>query len=241
MSMHPQNGNGADGEPQGAPNVYHPYPDGRTAPVYEAYADPAAAHGWQGEYDEASYVQGAGDVDTEQLSVYVDEGDAGPRDESHGHGGSHRRARGRAGGPDRRRTIRLAAIAAGAACLVLLVAVIAGLFDSGSSGGPTPSSQGEEKADKKGGEPSAGESASATRQPGSGGDATASPSGTATTSKEPGDAESRSADPTDSTPTTKAPVTETPTTTAAPTADEPGNGNGGGNPGHGQGSTKGPR
>lgn len=236
--MHPQNGNGADGEPQGAPNVYHPYPDGRTAPAYEAYTDPAAAHGWQGEYDDRAYGDGAGDVDTEQMDVYVDEVDAGPREESHGRGGSHRRAR--TGGPDRRRTIRLAAIAAGAACLVLLVAVIAGLFDSGSSGGSTPSSQGkEETGDKKGGEPSTGQSASPTRQPGSGDDETASASATPAPSKEPGDDESGSADPTESSTATKAPVTKAPTTAAAPTTNEPGNGNG--NPGHGQGATKKPR
>ncbi|MER7229298.1 hypothetical protein ABT370_39965, partial [Streptomyces rubradiris] len=42
--------------PQGAggalgvrPNVYHPLP--APAPAYEQYADPAAAHGWQNDYD----------------------------------------------------------------------------------------------------------------------------------------------------------------------------------------------
>ncbi|MCZ0210749.1 hypothetical protein OZK63_35755, partial [Streptomyces sp. UMAF16] len=31
------------------PNVYHPLP--APAPAYEQYADPAAAHGWQNDYD----------------------------------------------------------------------------------------------------------------------------------------------------------------------------------------------
>ncbi|MFB6843442.1 hypothetical protein ACFCXS_01010 [Streptomyces sp. NPDC056373] len=39
------------GEPQGPPNVY--LPQGVTPPAYDAYADPAAAHGWQDVYDPA--------------------------------------------------------------------------------------------------------------------------------------------------------------------------------------------
>lgn len=36
------------GEPQGPPNVY--LPQGAAPPAYDAYADPAAAHGWQDVY-----------------------------------------------------------------------------------------------------------------------------------------------------------------------------------------------
>ncbi|GAA2398940.1 hypothetical protein [Streptomyces coeruleofuscus] len=36
------------GEPQGPPNVY--LPQGAAPPAYDAYADPAAAHGWQDAY-----------------------------------------------------------------------------------------------------------------------------------------------------------------------------------------------
>ncbi|MET8563901.1 hypothetical protein ABZV75_26280, partial [Streptomyces flaveolus] len=41
--------NGAGGAPGSRPNVYHPQP--APAPAYEQYADPAAAHGWQNDYD----------------------------------------------------------------------------------------------------------------------------------------------------------------------------------------------
>ncbi|MCZ0987253.1 hypothetical protein O1M54_19145 [Streptomyces diastatochromogenes] len=41
---------GAGGEPGAAPNVYHPR--AASAPSYEEYGDPAAAHGWQNAYDE---------------------------------------------------------------------------------------------------------------------------------------------------------------------------------------------
>ncbi|MGW0501230.1 hypothetical protein ACWD0Z_39190, partial [Streptomyces sp. NPDC003007] len=44
-------------EPQGVPNVY--LPQSAAPPVYDAYADPAAAHGWQDVYD--ATVGGAGD------------------------------------------------------------------------------------------------------------------------------------------------------------------------------------
>ncbi|MDN3265090.1 hypothetical protein QWJ26_35850, partial [Streptomyces sp. CSDS2] len=40
---------GAGGTPGVRPNVYHPLP--APAPAYEQYADPAAAHGWQNDYD----------------------------------------------------------------------------------------------------------------------------------------------------------------------------------------------
>ncbi|MGW0375536.1 hypothetical protein ACWDZW_43175, partial [Streptomyces coeruleorubidus] len=39
------------GEPQGPPNVYLPQTD--PPPAYDAYADPAAAHGWRDVYDPA--------------------------------------------------------------------------------------------------------------------------------------------------------------------------------------------
>ncbi|WP_432117117.1 hypothetical protein [Streptomyces sp. bgisy032] len=44
------------GEPQGPPNVY--LPQGAPPPAYDAYPDPAAAHGWQDVYDSADPAAG---------------------------------------------------------------------------------------------------------------------------------------------------------------------------------------
>lgn len=38
------------GGPESPPNVYLPQGDADATPAYEAYADPAAAHGWQDSY-----------------------------------------------------------------------------------------------------------------------------------------------------------------------------------------------
>ncbi|MFC8346392.1 hypothetical protein [Streptomyces sp. NPDC057280] len=117
---HPENGIGAAGAPQGAPNVYHPQPG--PPPSYDAYADPAIAHGWQNAYDETaelpSMALGApGLPEAPRLPV-----GAGPR--------SRRKPK---TAPWRSRR---AAVAAGAVGAVSVVAIIAGLSLSGSSDGP---------------------------------------------------------------------------------------------------------
>ncbi|AZP20087.1 hypothetical protein EJC51_30845 [Streptomyces aquilus] len=122
MSRPPQyeNGIGAAGEPQGAPNVYHPQPE--PPPSYDAYADPAIAHGWQNTYDETaelpSLALGAPGL-AEAPAAPVG---AGPR--------SRRKPK---TGPWRSRRV---AVAAGAVGAVSVAALIAGFSLSGSSDGP---------------------------------------------------------------------------------------------------------
>ena len=65
-------------EPQGAPNVY--LPQAAAPPVYDAYADPAAAHGWQDVYDTTEYDTTAYDT--------TDTGGAGHPGGADGTGGS---------------------------------------------------------------------------------------------------------------------------------------------------------
>ncbi|OUC81710.1 hypothetical protein CA983_42885, partial [Streptomyces swartbergensis] len=48
------------GEPQGPPNVYVPQAD--PPPAYDAYPDPAAAHGWEDVYDPQDATRGMGDT-----------------------------------------------------------------------------------------------------------------------------------------------------------------------------------
>lgn len=55
------------------PNVYHPVGDSRATPAYEAFMDPAAAHGWQNAYD-----------DTVQLDEIVADGPGAVGDGSGG-------------------------------------------------------------------------------------------------------------------------------------------------------------
>ncbi|KPI04966.1 hypothetical protein OK006_6922, partial [Actinobacteria bacterium OK006] len=49
-----------NGETEAEPRVYLPSGDGEAPPAYEAYADPAAAHGWQDAYDGAGAYDGPG-------------------------------------------------------------------------------------------------------------------------------------------------------------------------------------
>jgi hypothetical protein len=59
------------------PNVYHPLDDSHGTPAYEAFTDPAAAHGWQNAYD-----------DTVQLDEIVADGPGAVGDGSGGRNGS---------------------------------------------------------------------------------------------------------------------------------------------------------
>lgn len=59
------------------PNVYHPLDDSHGTPAYEAFTDPAAAHGWQNAYD-----------DTVQLDEIVVDGPGAVGDGSGGRNGS---------------------------------------------------------------------------------------------------------------------------------------------------------
>ncbi|MDC0771300.1 hypothetical protein [Streptomyces sp. HD] len=45
--------------PEASPSVYHPQAE--PSPVYDAYADPAAAHGWQNAYDETTELPPVGE------------------------------------------------------------------------------------------------------------------------------------------------------------------------------------
>ncbi|MFF9023702.1 hypothetical protein [Streptomyces eurythermus] len=122
----------APGGPPGVrPNVYHPLP--APAPAYEEYADPAAAHGWQNDYDatrELPPVTGAPDGPAEPAPPGLSGAGAG-------RAGARRAGRGRA----RRRAAgrRRAVVAGGALAAVAgTVAVIAALSGTGSPDGSRP-------------------------------------------------------------------------------------------------------
>lgn len=118
------------GESQEPPNVYHPYPD--TEPVYDAHADPAAAHGWQNAYDETAELP---PVPHGLPPVPNGQG------ENRHSGPGRRRARGKRGDWRNRRV----AVAVGAVGAVSVAALIAGFAFSGSSAdGP------EDKGDRGG-------------------------------------------------------------------------------------------
>ncbi|MEU6574475.1 hypothetical protein [Streptomyces sp. NPDC046805] len=247
---HPLNGvHQQNGGAQGAPNVYHPYPD--ATPEYDQYADPAAAHGWQSAYDQTAELppvtdDGRGDADHEDEGHLTAPGGydaAAPQDDDGSVfvDGSGRRAR----------LMRRVAIAVGAVCVLFIAVVVSGLFGSGPSDGPLPWVQGKEHKQKAG---QAEQSASPTAAPGAtpgsaGGSATgtagprpsesaAAPAATGAASASPrvsGSASAGSGD-TSTEPSTAPSTTATPTTTTAP-----GRGNSGVTPGRGQGSTRGPK
>lgn len=204
-----------NGEPEAPPRVYLPQNDDEAPPAYEAYADPAAAHGWED-------VHVGDDADTAPLSVV-------PGGTSARHDRLLRRRR--------TRLLRRAAVAGGAACAVLLAVVVSGAFDSGSSTGPgdrvrEATSPAEPAtgatASTDGSAPAEGASSSDPSPDPS--DASASASGAS-----PGASGSAS-----EAPTTGISSTATATGTSTATAD-PGQGNGNGNPGQGQGASKRPK
>ncbi|MEV1078960.1 hypothetical protein AB0I98_12005 [Streptomyces sp. NPDC050211] len=198
-----------DGDPHRPPNVYLPQPP--QSPVYDAYADPAAAHGWHDTaYD-----------DTAQLPPVAAEVPA----QRSGHRGRHR--------PLGLRSRRVM-LTAGAAGAVSVAAVIAALSFSGS-----PSGGARGGPERTG--PTAGDSVSPTGtesspgtladRPGSSGAASprksASPSATAPatgSTQEPSNATTSTAPPSSA---------ATNTAAAAPSSSRD-------HPGKGQGTTKKP-
>ncbi|MFF7792239.1 hypothetical protein [Streptomyces sp. NPDC007991] len=232
------------GAPQRPPNVY--LPQAEPPPAYDAYADPAAAHGWQDAYDPAD-AQGARD-DTQDAA-------RGPGDTrrlppvpvpSHGRAGAGRHSR-RRRAPWRGRRV---AVAAGAVGAVSAAALLAGLgFPDAPSGG-RPGGGGRTG-------PTAGESPTAP-QAGSGrtpapanpldggaansdepsGPATASPS--TETSATPAESGQNAPSSTAAGPTAASPTAGTPTT-SPPAAEATPPGRAGGKPGYGPGGTKGPK
>ncbi|GGN82030.1 hypothetical protein GCM10011579_069260 [Streptomyces albiflavescens] len=214
------------GEPETAPTVYLPQSDGEATPAYEAYTDPAEAHGWQKGYEEggdgAPVARGA-DGDGEDTLVQ----DAVPGDPSGDPSGRRERLLRRR----RARLLRRLAVAGGVACVVLLAVVISGVFDSGASEGsrgtggkpaspphlPTGAAAPTQGSATTAGTSSVGPSPTASPGvSGSAGAASASPSASASTA-----------------PASTAPATATATST---TEDGRGNSNG-----HGQGATKRPK
>lgn len=247
--------------PQVLPNVYHPGPE--PSPAYDAYTDPAAAHGWQNAYDETTELppvpadaDGAGDAYRGGEAdggggdgydyVYEDGQDyAGRYEDGHDYAGRYDAKRGRGRRRARRKPSawrsRRVAVAAGAVGAVSMAAVIAGFSLSGSSTSGSSSPGGAHGRDDRT-SPTAEDSA-APGGPGKGpaasdGSSATDPSpttATASASPSPSASDGPTGEPSP-TPTTAgaAPATTTaPTTTTVP-------GSGGGKPGRGQGNTKKP-
>ncbi|WP_265567129.1 hypothetical protein [Streptomyces hygroscopicus] len=207
-----------NGEPQNPPNVYHPYAD--TAPEYDRYADPAAAHGWQNAYDE-----------TRELPLVIPD-DHGPS-AARADGGSRRRAR----SAPRSRLPRRAAFAAGAVGAVGVAVALAGAFGSGSSGAPGGAEQSPRPKVARSESPTEG-SVPGTAGP-SGSVEPAAGAGTAPASGAPrGAAPAGSGTSTPSAATTAA---RTPSASPSVTASATGPGYFGHKPGRGHGGTKGSR
>lgn len=218
------------GEPQGPPNVY--VPQAVPPPAYDAYPDPAAAHGWQDVYAPTGAQDATlGVGDTREL----------PPVPVPGRSGAGRRSR-RGRGSWRARRV---AVAAGVVGVVSAAALIAGLgFSQVPSGGTREGGGGRTgpTAGESPPEPSTGTGrASAPTVPlvdrpahgdGPSGAASASPSTAASpTPSEPGtDAPSPSAG---------SPTADPPTASAPAAASPPGRSEG--KRGHGPGATKGPK
>nr|WTB33387.1 hypothetical protein OG781_31405 [Streptomyces sp. NBC_00830] len=220
-------------EPHGPPNVYLPYAE--QTPTYNEFADPAAAHGWQNGYDE-----------THELPATA----ADERSDAHGprpgeyDGGMHAGHDGSVfvdGSGRRRRLVRPMAIAVGAACVLFIVVVVVGFFNSGPSGSPLPWVQDKgERAKQK-----TGQTASPTPT-----EASLSGAGSARPAVPPSPSHasevvspsgaSKSGSPSGGGDRTTAPATTAPATAPTSTTAAPARGNAGDNPGRGQGSTKAP-
>jgi hypothetical protein len=200
------------GGPANPPNVYHPRGD--ASPVYEAYADPAVAHGWLNAYDE-----------TRELPPVPDVAE-GPR--------RHRGARRKPSG----RRPRRAAVAAGAVGAVSAMAAAIALSLSGSPSGSRP--DGVQSKDGRQG-PTAGDSPGAPSSSGSATDRPSTGASEPSVGTSPGPTASSAASAPAGDDSTQQPsgsaATPAPTTTAGTT----GRGNSGGNPGRGQGATKRPK
>ncbi|MFR9795286.1 hypothetical protein ACL02U_05160 [Streptomyces sp. MS06] len=254
----------AAGGPGVQPNVYHPY--AVQAPAYDQYTDPAAAHGWQNAYDDTRplpLVAEAGPPVGEPPDRTPSGPSAhpaappgpgqdlhGPRDEppDPGYAGPEGAV---PDDPDgsvfvdgtgrRGRLVRRAAIALGAACVLFIVVVVAGLFGSGPSGGPLPWGNGQDDGVQQddgrstatgsppAGAPTAGAEAPAPVPTGSASGGATAGSTTAPTPAASGGSGGGAPQP-----------SAAPATTAA-TSTAPGRGHSGDAPGRGQGASKGPK
>ncbi|MFC7843478.1 hypothetical protein [Streptomyces sp. NPDC057382] len=128
------------GGPQEPPPVY--LPQEAAPPAYEAYADPAAAHGWQDAYDTGDPASSAAGT---AAGGYADEGLGGadstrelPAVPPRGRPGAGRGARRK---PRRGAMSRPVAVA-GAVGAVSVVALVAGFSLTGSSSGGSPDGRG---------------------------------------------------------------------------------------------------
>ncbi|GAB2724210.1 hypothetical protein [Streptomyces bullii] len=231
-----------DGRGPVPPNVYHP--QAAPPPAYDAYADPAAAHGWQNAYDRTAELPRITDGPYEQPPARTDGVWAGGED-GPGAGPGRRRHGRRAPGPWRSRRVTVAAAAVGA---VSAAALIAGFSFSDAPADGTPGG-----TDRTGS--TAADPVPPTTPAPSAPASSAGPAAEALTSDSDGPSRAASASPSASESpaaseqaTTEPPVTATVTTGAptsatapaaptAPTESAPGKGR----PGHGQGGTKGPK
>ncbi|MFF2507452.1 hypothetical protein ACFVTY_29330 [Streptomyces sp. NPDC058067] len=249
------------------PRVYGVYDADATASVYEQYADPAAAHGWYEAnevpaagpayvdapayahdgptyaYDDPAHAPHDDLISTAPMAAVSVPGVPGAYDGAYdGYGDAPGDDAVFVDGSDRkRRLMRRIAVGMGAACVVFLGVVVAGLFGSGPAGG---------KDDGKAPRAEHSPSASPAAHPGTsggpaapaataGGPASGSPSHDASPSPS-GSAGGTAGDGG----TTTAPATGSAPTTSAPFTTVPARGNAGGKPGHGHGfpgSTKGPK
>ncbi|MER8222460.1 hypothetical protein ABTZ58_18090 [Streptomyces sp. NPDC094143] len=225
------------GGPQGVPNVY--VPQGAPPPEYDAYADPAAAHGWQ---DACATADTGGGGDTRELPAVPARAGSGPGRRS------RRKAR-----PWGKRRVVVAAGVAGTASVVALIAAFSfsgassGVADDGTRGGkggrPAPTAG---ETESPAAQPSGGVRASTPGAPVGGGSVDGGPVGGG------GDSDGASADPTAPASTTpsadgtdtpeppaESPTAATPATSAPATTTPPGRVDG--KPGRGPGGTKGPK
>ncbi|KOG32775.1 hypothetical protein [Streptomyces resistomycificus] len=231
MSRPPEYENGASGA-QVVPNVY--LPPAEPTPPYEAYVDPAAAHGWQNAYDETRElppVPAGEPLAAGGRVTGVEPGAAGRAVPG------RRRARRKV---SRWRSRRLV-VATGAAGAVSAAALIAGFSFTGSPGGGTQGKDGGTRSTpdgsaRPGGSSAPGPAVSGTpdaRRPGGAGSAAADPSASASPTGDDSGAPSAGSS------TPPAPTTSSPTATdSASSGSAPGNSDG---KGRGQGSTKKPR
>ncbi|GAA2584645.1 hypothetical protein GCM10010304_29120 [Streptomyces roseoviolaceus] len=214
------------GEPHGPPNVY--LPQTAPTPAYDAYADPAAAHGWQDAYEPEDARGAAGGTgDTREL----------PSVPAHGRSGAGRHSRRRPGAWRARRV----AVASGAVGAVSVAALIAGLSLSDAPSGGARDGEGGRTG------PTAGQSPTA---PPAGTGPAATPAAPLVGGPADGDEPSGAASASPSTAASRTP-SESGTgaasssagspTAFAPTAATSAPGRAEGKPGRGPGGTKGPK
>ncbi|MET7482610.1 hypothetical protein [Streptomyces sp. NPDC005538] len=216
MSRPTQSENGVHGAPE-PPNVYHPQAD--SVPSYDAYADPAAAHGWQNAYDETR------ELPPVPVPAPV------PAEGPEAPGG---RARTRRDARRDARRPRRVAVAAGAVGVVSVAALVVSLTLSGASSDGSPG-QGDRVKVSTAGESTgapAGEAASASPEGSAPATTAASPSSSPASGASTSAGGPASADPTPTSPAA---------TSVAPSATPSSAGPRASNPGRGHGATKRPK